>query len=105
MTLERFQGIVLQLGSQMFVRHYLWLNYPQDPQLMGIQLIGQAPNGHKRQSSCDCGACQKCMNRKYVAERRVKTRLVEELLQSGFIFSESLGIWTVTRSEEISVGR
>ena len=50
MTLERLQGIVLRLGNQMFVRHYLWLNYPNDPQMMGIELIGQAPKGSARKT-------------------------------------------------------
>jgi hypothetical protein len=45
MTIQRLQAIVLRLGNQMFVRHYLWINYPNEPQMMGIELIGQAPNG------------------------------------------------------------
>ena len=48
MTLERFQALVLRLGNQVFVRHYHWLNYPHDPPLMGIEMIGQAPNGKKK---------------------------------------------------------
>lgn len=36
MTLERFQRLVLKIGNQMMTRHYLWLNYPSTPQLMGI---------------------------------------------------------------------
>lgn len=34
---------MLKLGNQMFVRHYLWLNYPQDRQLMGIQFKSDRP--------------------------------------------------------------
>ncbi len=99
MTLERFQAIVLKLGNQMFVRHYLWLNYPQDPALMAIELIGQKPDGKKRSRSCDCGACAKCIHRKYVAARRPKTRLVTELEEAGFSFDESGGYWIISRSE------
>lgn len=38
MTLQRFQSLVLKLSNQMMVRHYLWLNYPNDPQVMGIEM-------------------------------------------------------------------
>ena len=94
MTLARLQSIVLRLGNQLFVRHYCWLNYPHEPQLMGIELIGQSPHTRKRTVSCDCGACAKCQHRKYVADRRPKTRLVEELGELGFQFNAELGIWT-----------
>jgi hypothetical protein len=40
MTVQELQRIVLHIGNQMFVRYYLWLNYPNDPQLMGIQPLG-----------------------------------------------------------------
>lgn len=36
MTIERFQSTVLRVGNQLFTRHFLWLNYPHDPQLMGL---------------------------------------------------------------------
>ena len=97
MTLERFQAVVLRLGNQMFVRHYLWLNYPNDPQLMGIELIGQAPNGKKRPASCDCGRCRKCQHREYMRGYRPTGRLATELAEMGFEFNEKLGIWTVAR--------
>lgn len=38
MTLERFQAIVLKLSNIMMARHYLWLNYPNDPQVLAIEL-------------------------------------------------------------------
>ena len=99
MTIQRFQATVLKLGNQMFVRHYLWLNYPADPQLFGIQMIGQAPNGKKRQSSCDCGVCPKCMHRNYVASKRPKTMLAGQLEELGFTFNAGLGIWTTERTD------
>ncbi len=71
MTLERLQGIILRLGNQMFVRHYLWLNYPNDPQMMGIELIGQAPKG----------------------------RLAAELIELGFVFNAKDGVWEIERSQ------
>lgn len=97
MTLERFQSIVLKLGNQMYVRHYLWLNYPNDPQLLGIEMIGQSPNGTKRKSSCECGACRKCTDRRYVASKRPKTRLAIELEEAGFSFDRDRGMWIVER--------
>lgn len=99
MTLQRFQGIVLRLGNQMFVRHYLWLNYPNDPQLMGIELIGQAPNGKKRKATCECGTCQKCLHREYMRGYRPSGRLATELESEGFRFNEETGIWTVERDD------
>lgn len=99
MNLQKFQSIVLKLGNQMYVRHYLWINYPHDPQLMGIEMIGQSPNGTKRLSSCECGVCRKCKHRNYVASKRPKTRLATELEELGFKFDSALGIWTIDRSE------
>jgi hypothetical protein len=99
MTLQRFQGIVLRLGNQMFVRHYLWLNYPNDPQLMGIELIGQAPNGKKRKATCECGTCQKCLHREYMRGYRPSGRLATELESEGFRFNEETGIWAVERDD------
>ena len=99
MDLQRFQAVVLRLGNQMFVRHYLWLNYPNDPQLMGIELIGQAPNGNARKSSCECGVCAKCKHREYMRGYRPKGRLAQELTEMGFTFNEGLGIWTIERQD------
>lgn len=97
MTLQRFQAIVLRLGNQMFVRHYLWINYPNDPQVMGIEMIGQAPNGKRRKSTCDCGACRKCLHREYMRGYRPSGRLAAELEAEGFRFNEQTGIWIVER--------
>ncbi len=98
MTIQRFQGIVLKLGNQMFVRHYLWINYPHDPQLMGIELIGQAEKGSARKATCECGTCPKCRHREYMRGYRPKGRLAVELAEEGFAFNDKLGIWTITRS-------
>ena len=38
MTLEKLESIVLRLANQTHVRYYKWLNYPNEPQIMGIQL-------------------------------------------------------------------
>lgn len=99
MNLQRFQGVVLRLGNQMFVRHYLWLNYPNDPQQFGIELIGSGRGGSKRKRSCDCGVCQTCVHRQYVTAQRPKARLALELEELGFHFSEQSGIWTIIREE------
>lgn len=98
--LQRFQSIVLRLGNQMFVRHYLWLNYPNEPQLMGIELIGQSPIGTKRAVSCDCGACKKCLHRVYMRGQRPKSRLATELGELGFRFNESNGVWEIQRAQQ-----
>jgi hypothetical protein len=100
MTIQRFQSIVLKLGNQMFVRHYLWLNYPDPAQLMGVELIGQAPNGKKRKSTCECGTCRKCQHREYMRGYRPSGRLATELEAEGFRFNEGLGIWTVERTSD-----
>lgn len=97
MTLEKLQAIVLRLGNQMFVRHYLWINYPNDPQMMGIELIGQGPNGKKRKPSCECGTCSKCLHREYMRGYRPSGRLGAELEAEGFKFNEQTGIWMVER--------
>ena len=83
----------------MFVRHYLWLNYPNDPQLMGIEMVGQAPNGKKRIATCDCGKCHKCLHREYMRGYRPSGRLAADLGAEGFQFNVKTGIWTVDRSE------
>ena len=97
MTLERLQGIVLRLGNQMFVRHYLWLNYPNDPQMMGIELIGQAPKGSARKTSCECGTCH-VANTGVYAVTVPKRRLAVELTELGFAFNPKNGIWEIERS-------
>ena len=104
MTLQRFQGIVLKLGNQMFVRHYLWLNYPHDPQMFGIELIGSGKGGTKRKRSCECGACQTCKHRQYVTAQRPKARLALELEGLGFQFNHDAGIWTIARNDELAGG-
>lgn len=100
MTLQQFQATVLKLGNQIFVRHYLWLNYPFDPQIMGIEMIGQAPNGKKRKASCECGNCRVCKHRAYMTACRPKSRLALELAELGFTFNTESGIWRVERTEQ-----
>lgn len=105
MTLQRFQGVVLKLGNQMFVRHYLWLNYPEDPQLMGIQFanITATPN-RSRSRTCECGKCKTCKHREYQNTHRPKgplshERLFGELKEMGFKYRKD-GIWAIERSDE-----
>jgi hypothetical protein len=100
-TIDRFQAIVLRLGNQMFVRHYLWLNYPQDPQLMGIDFMASIPTNRRKPKpiSCDCGRCEKCKHRNYMRGQRPTSRLETELLEAGFSFSESHGMWTIERTD------
>ena len=105
MTLEDLQRIALRLGNQMFVRHYYWLNYPNDPQLMGIQFPQSIKPGPRarRTRTCACGTCDKCKHREYVRKYRVPItpsgRLAAELEALGFNYSDALGIWTVERTE------
>lgn len=99
MTLERFQSIVLRLGNQMFVRHHIWLNYPNEPQIMGIELIGRVVNRKKgRKATCDCGACRKCRNRELRRGNCMSGRLTKELEAEGFK-REPYGIWVIERGE------
>lgn len=104
-TLERFQAIVLKLGNQMFVRHYLWLNYPEDPQLMGLQFTTQREPGRQRPHtrSCECGECKTCKHRDYQRNSRpIQSdglyRLFDELKELGFVRRED-GIWTIARTQ------
>jgi hypothetical protein len=108
MTLQRFQGIVLKLGNQMFVRHYHWLNYPNDPQLLGIQFPSGAARSagrrHKRERSCECGKCVKCKHREYMKNTRVPVadgmgRIVDELKALGFEWNAGLKTWTIERND------
>lgn len=46
MTIQEFQRIVLRLSNQTHVRHFMWLNYPNDPQVMAIILI-PSDGGHR----------------------------------------------------------
>lgn len=68
MTVSTFQGLVLRLGNQMFVRHYLWLSYPNATQLFGLQFTPGEPAVH----------------------------LQRELIGLGFEFREGLGIWVIS---------
>lgn len=107
MTLQRFQATVLKIGNQMFVRHYLWVNYPLEPPVLGIQFPSgatrSAGRSRGRHRSCDCGKCAKCTHREYMRQTRVPVgdgmgRLVEELKALGFKWNEPLKMWTIERS-------
>lgn len=71
MTMDRFRAIVLKLGNQMFVRHYLWLNAPRDPQMMAIQFHG-AEGDRLISELRDLGfrEAPSCGKRMWVVERR-----------------------------------
>lgn len=72
MTIQRFQSIVLKLGNKMFVRHYLWLNYPNDPQMIGIQFTQDI----------------------------LGSRLATEISELGFRYDAADQIWKIERSTE-----
>ncbi len=78
MTIDRFRSIVLKLGNQMFVRHYLWLNYPNPTQLFGFQIM-------------DPATLTLC---------RATGRLAEELEREGMRFEAERGMWVVERDEK-----
>lgn len=71
MTIEQLQWIVIKLSNQEMVRWYAWLNYPNDPQLMGIELL-----------------------------RRTSDMLAIELSSKGFVLNDTTGIWTIVRTPE-----
>lgn len=105
MTIERFQGIVLKIGNQVFVRHYFWLNYPNDPQIMGVQLqldSAAKPVKRARARLCECGICKRCKHREYTRKNRAPsetTRILRELTELGFSRRDD-GIWVIERSIE-----
>lgn len=108
MTLERFQGLVLKLGNQMFVRHYLWVNYPNDPQSLGIQ-FSYNPKENRRHvtRTCDCGQCKKCRHREYVRNTRAAPetdRLYSELRGLGFQWNPELAMWIIQRERSWQAG-
>lgn len=75
MTMERFQGIVLRLSNQMLLRWYAWLNYPNDPQIFGLQChsISEASGFGKQ--------------------------LRAELERLGFVWNQAHELWTIERTE------
>ncbi len=83
MTIDRFRSIVLKLGNKMFVRHYLWLNYPNPTQLFGFQIMDPAT----------LTLCR--------ATGRLAEELnAEELKQEGLRFEAERGMWVVERDEK-----
>lgn len=77
MTIQRFQATVLKLSNQTFVRHYPWLNYPYDPQLMGIEFA-------------------------YDSKLECQPLLRDEIVSLGFAMRKTDWIWAIERSEEIT---
>ena len=73
MPLADFQRLVLRLANQAFVRYALWLNYPNDPQLMGIDFGGNPES--------------------------VNTMLREELTRLGLAIDPRFKMWTVERTD------
>ena len=69
MNVERFQGLVLLLANQTFVRYYLALDHPQYKR-MGIQLYGVTSE-----------------------------LLREELRKQGFSWHVGLNMWIVSRDQ------
>jgi len=70
MPLADFERLVLRLANQTFVRYALWLNYPKDPPLMGIDF---GSKGH--------------------------TMLQQDLTERGLAWDEMRGMWTVERTD------
>lgn len=106
MTIERFQGLILTLANQEFVRCYYFLNFPHLPQIMGIQFTKPIVATAKRKRSCECGACEKCKHREYMADYRPKRQdirargmLHRELTDMGFALRPD-GIWSIERTED-----
>lgn len=103
MTIEKFQRIVLKIGNQRFVRHYLWLDYPEEPQLMGIEIqTHRKPNARRKTRTCECGECKTCKHRDYTNANRPTSdgstgRLFKELKELGFE-QRADGIWACPRT-------
>lgn len=104
MTIEKLQSIALRIGNQRFVRHYLWLNYPERPQLMGIEIqTHRKPNARRKARTCECGQCKTCKHRDYMNANRPHVdgstgRLFKELKDLGFE-QRTDGIWVIIRSD------
>ena len=63
-----------QLGNQIFTRHYVWLNYPAEPQTMGIEIMLADWNGDI-------------------------PLLKKEMKERGFRLSERFNGWVIERKE------
>lgn len=72
MSAEELKRIVLMLSNQAFVRYWLYYNYPEDPPLMAIAIMGISDLRH----------------------------LSDELKNKGFTFTpDSFSIWTIPRTD------
>ena len=80
----------VKIGNQMFVRHYLWLNYPHEPQLFGIQFPCNPKGPGCRSEACDGG--------KYAQGQSGDERLLQELRELGFEWNAGLKMWTIAKS-------
>jgi hypothetical protein len=67
-SMHDFQ-LVWQLSNQLFVRHYRWLNYPREPQLLALQFADDIEN----------------------------TPLEAELKSLGFVWDATQRIWAIPR--------
>lgn len=74
MTMQRFQSTVRVLSNSMFVRWYACLNYPYEPQVLGIQ---------------------------FQDAEHTNVRLMQDLREAGFTQDPRWpGIWVVERTED-----
>lgn len=72
-TMQRFQGVFLLVANQMFARCYYALNYPQNPQWLGIQMY---------------------------PDIAADSRLAKDLIEIGFEPRWDPPIWIIEREEE-----
>lgn len=79
MPIEELQSLALMLGRSLWVRWFAFLNYPFDPQLMGLSLI-ETVNG--KMESFKGG-----------------DRLQQDLSRRGFAWNDDLRMWTIERKE------
>lgn len=45
MNADRFQRIVLRLSNSTYVRHWMWFNHPQQPQVMALRVNDESLTG------------------------------------------------------------
>lgn len=45
MSADEFQRIVLRLSNSTYVRHWMWFNHPQTPQVMALRINDESLTG------------------------------------------------------------
>lgn len=74
MSADEFQRLVLRLSNSTYIRHWMWFNYPQKPQVMALRVNDESLTGSARGT------------------------LDAELLERGFVLA-TFGGYTIARTD------